>query len=81
MLAYLQENLKTMNARPLADSSASQDDERIPLQVRLLRQEVRAIKVAAAENDQTISDFMLNCFRCWQGSRSTGRSTAVKAKR
>lgn len=34
----------------------------VPLQVRLPREEVRAIKVAAAERDMTISDFMLACF-------------------
>lgn len=36
--------------------------DQVPLQVRLPRQEVRAIKVAAAERDMTISDFMLACF-------------------
>lgn len=36
--------------------------EQMPLQVRLPRDEVRAIKIAAAENEQTISDFMLSCF-------------------
>ena len=34
----------------------------VPLQVRLPREEVRAIKIAAAEREQTISDFMLACF-------------------
>jgi hypothetical protein len=34
----------------------------IPLQVRLPRDEVRAIKIAAAEREQTVSDFMLACF-------------------
>ena len=34
----------------------------VPLQVRLPRDQVRAIKVAAAERDLTISDFMLACF-------------------
>lgn len=36
--------------------------DQVPLQVRLPREEVRAIKVAAAERDMTISDFMLACF-------------------
>jgi len=39
--------------------------EQTPLQVRLPRQEVRAIKVAAAEREQTVSDFMLSCFHAY----------------
>ena len=34
----------------------------LPLQIRLPRDQVRAIKIAAAEREQTISDFMLACF-------------------
>jgi hypothetical protein len=41
----------------------------MPLQVRLPRQEVKAIKVAAAEAEQTISDFMLTCFHAYMQSR------------
>jgi hypothetical protein len=37
----------------------------IPLQVRLPRDEVRAIKIAAAEREQTVSDFMLACFHAY----------------
>ncbi|MDQ3185280.1 MAG: hypothetical protein M3Q16_02225 [Pseudomonadota bacterium] len=37
----------------------------MPLQVRLPRDEVRAIKIAAAEREQTISDFMLTCFHAY----------------
>ena len=36
-----------------------------PLQVRLPRDEVRAIKIAAAEREQTISEFMLACFHAY----------------
>jgi hypothetical protein len=36
--------------------------DQVPLQVRLPREEVRAIKIAAAEAELTISDFMLACF-------------------
>ncbi len=39
--------------------------DQTPLQVRLPRQEVRAIKVAAAEREQTVSDFMLSCFHAY----------------
>jgi len=42
--------------------------EQVPLQVRLPRDEVRAIKVAAAERDMTISDFMLTCFHAHMNS-------------
>jgi hypothetical protein len=40
----------------------------IPLQIRLPRTEVRAIKIAAAEREQTISDFMLTCFHAFMKS-------------
>jgi hypothetical protein len=40
----------------------------IPLQVRLPRDEVRAIKIAAAEREQTVSDFMLACFHAYMKS-------------
>ena len=36
--------------------------DQMPLQVRLPRSAVKAIKVAAAEREQTVSDFMLACF-------------------
>jgi hypothetical protein len=42
----------------------------MPLQIRLPRQEVKAIKVAAAESEQTISDFMLACFHEYMQSRN-----------
>jgi hypothetical protein len=41
----------------------------MPLQIRLPREEVKAIKVAAAEAEQTISDFMLACFHAHMRSR------------
>lgn len=37
----------------------------MPLQLRLPRGEVRAIKIAAAEREQTLSDFMLACFHAY----------------
>ena len=39
--------------------------KQVPLQIRLPRDEVRAIKVAAAEHEQTISEFMLACFHAY----------------
>ena len=43
--------------------------DQMPLQVRLPRQEVKAIKIAAAESEQSISDFMLACFHAFMKSR------------
>jgi hypothetical protein len=43
----------------------AQKAEQMPLQIRLPRDEVRAIKIAAAEREQTISDFMLSCFHAY----------------
>jgi hypothetical protein len=42
--------------------AAARKQPQIPLQLRLPRDEVRAIKIAAAEREQTVSDFMLACF-------------------
>lgn len=39
--------------------------EQVPLQVRIPKEAARAIKVAAAERDQTISEFMLACFHAY----------------
>lgn len=37
----------------------------MPLQVRWPREEVKAIKLAAVQAEQTISDFMLACFHAY----------------
>ena len=37
----------------------------MPLQVRWPREDVKAIKIAAAEAEQTISEFMLACFHAY----------------
>jgi hypothetical protein len=39
--------------------------DHMPLQLRLPRDEVRAIKIAAAQREQTLSDFMLACFHAF----------------
>jgi hypothetical protein len=49
-------------ATPARSTSAQPDAPKVPLQVRIPRSEARAIKIAAAERDQTISEFMLACF-------------------
>ncbi len=41
----------------------------VPLQVRWPREDVKAIKVAAAEAEQTISEFMLACFHAFMRTR------------
>lgn len=53
-----------VRAEPAPEAKADQ----VPLQVRLPRDEVRAIKVAAAERDQTISEFMLACVHAYMKS-------------
>ena len=50
-----------------ANKTSAKGDQ-MPLQVRLPRQEVKAIKVAAAESEQSISDFMLACFHAFMKS-------------
>jgi hypothetical protein len=62
--------------------------EQIPPQVRLPRYEVRAIKIAAVEREQTISDFMLACFYAYVklgkhagDSSSSSAEIAVRARR
>ena len=47
--------------QPVAEQKGAQ----VPLQVRIPRDEARAIKIAAAQSDQTISDFMLACFHAY----------------
>ncbi|MGO9969292.1 MAG: hypothetical protein ACLPY2_18685 [Bryobacteraceae bacterium] len=41
----------------------------VPLQVRWPRGDVKAIKVAAAEAEQTVSEFMLACFHAHMQTR------------
>jgi hypothetical protein len=41
----------------------------VPLQVRWPREDVKAIKVAAAEAEQTVSEFMLACFHAYMQGR------------
>jgi NRPS condensation-like uncharacterized protein len=53
-------------AAPKAKTEQEPKAIQVPLQVRLPKEEVRAIKVAAAERDMTISDFMLACFHAYK---------------
>ncbi len=42
-----------------------------PLQVRLPRAEVKAIKLAPAEREQTISELMLACFHAYMSNKGS----------
>jgi hypothetical protein len=52
-------------ARSPALSGSQSKVEQVPLQIRIPRHEARAIKIAAAEQEQTISEFMLACFHAY----------------
>jgi len=41
------------------------DVEKVPLQIRIPKEDARAIKIASAERDLSISDFMLACFHAY----------------
>ena len=79
------ENASTMNPAPASDMPQSDDrsvvQEKIPLQVRLAREDIRAIKIAAAEIEQTISDFLLGCSRCWQAKTAASSTAPSKPQR
>jgi hypothetical protein len=48
---------------PSLDAPASTPkSDHVPLQIRIPKHIARAIRVAAAERDQSISEFMLACF-------------------
>jgi hypothetical protein len=49
-------------AEPQPKGRAEPKPDQVPLQIRIPRADARAIKIAAAQSDQTISDFMLACF-------------------
>jgi hypothetical protein len=51
--------------RPVGKAVAAPMAKPAPLQIRIPAAEVKAIKRAALEADQTISDFMLACFHAY----------------
>lgn len=67
---------QSSDVTPLAVRSTGQ--EKIPLQVRLAREDIRAIKIAAAEGEKTISEFLLVCFRSWQAKAATEKKVDLK---
>jgi hypothetical protein len=60
---------QTVGTKGKLDTKAAPSEKTMPLQIRLPRPEVRAIKVAAAESEQTISDFLLSCFHTYMQAR------------
>ncbi len=55
-------------ATPARSPAAAPKAELMPLQVRWPREAVREVKVAAAQREQTVSDFMLTCFHAYMKS-------------
>jgi hypothetical protein len=53
---------QTPKAPPVAPKVAKVPVPQVPLQIRIPASDAKAIKRAALEADQTISDFMLACF-------------------
>lgn len=49
--------------------AAPPKEAHVPLQVRIPKDAARAIKIAAAERDQTISEFMLACFHAYMKAK------------
>jgi hypothetical protein len=55
-------------------AKASEKADYMPLQLRLPRGEIQAIKIAAIQREQTISEFMLACFHeCMKGGEHAKR--------
>lgn len=59
-------------AKPVPAPKVEPKVEQVPLQVRIPKDAARAIKVAAAERDLTISDFMLACFHAYMKDGKKG---------
>lgn len=51
------------------DAPVVEPKDQVPLQLKIPRDEARAIKIAAAERDLTIRDFMLNCFHSYMNGQ------------
>ena len=54
--------VKAAEPQPQPKGRAEPKPDQVPLQIRIPRGDARAIKIAAAQSDQTISEFMLSCF-------------------
>lgn len=53
------------------EAPAVEPKDQVPLQLKIPRDEARAIKIAAAERDLTIRDFMLTCFHSYMNGQKT----------
>lgn len=51
---------------PALDEVKATKADNVPLQIRIPKEIARAIKIEAARNDQSISDFMLACFHAYK---------------
>ena len=51
----------------------TETDKIEPLQIRIPHSQVKAIKMAALESEQTVSDFMLTCFHAYMKKRKNER--------
>lgn len=56
---------RSLVAQPVPATVCEPKAVQVPLQVRIPKDEARAIKIAAAEAEQTISEFMLACFHAY----------------
>lgn len=63
-LADLEEPLKVPQAAHKS-LATGKDAETTPLQIRIPRSDVKAIKRAAVEEEKTLSQFMLACFHAY----------------
>jgi hypothetical protein len=52
-------------AKAVPEPSAVKPRNDKPLQIRVPQAEFRAIKIAATQHDQTVSEFMLACFHAF----------------
>ena len=71
------DTLKTQPVTPLAatpprspiiavtDTPKITKADNVPLQIRIPKEDARAIKIEAAKNDMSISDYMLACFHAY----------------
>lgn len=49
-------------AAPEPKASKKKAEQMFPLQIRIPKEDLKAIKIAATSREQTVSEFMLACF-------------------
>lgn len=65
LMATSESTQTTLSPRP-AVKAATKTDKPTPLQIRIPASEAKAIKRAALDADQTVSDYMLACFHAYK---------------